>query len=717
MKRALVLALAVGLTLGVVSATPAAAANPVITVDLGTSTGSVTDGSSGFLYGLANSGIPTNSVVAALHPDSTAQMAPGGTQHPNGDALQVAPQFVSDGGKNILIYMQDFYPTWPYPTPGITSYLTVVAAEATAVVADPNRSKYIYVPFNEPDQQWYAGNLAGLETDWKLVYQKIRSIDPTARIAGLNYSGYNAADYANFLSYAKANNVLPDVTTWHELGNSFFTNWYTNYSSYRAAETSLGISPRPIYIDEYGRSSGDLGIPGNLIQYMARFENSKVHGNLAFWTDSGSLNDLVAADSSNRVTGGWWLYKWYGELTGNTVAVSPPTQTGSLQALATYDASKQQARIILGGSLNPTDVYSTDVAVKHIPAALGSTVHATVWGVDSSGTAVSTGPYVVSEGNYAVSSGTTTLTLTGLKALSAYEVIITPNTATNTIVANRYEAEYASISGSAVVAPAGTDTGYSGTGFVEGYGASSNAGTTFVVNALSDGYYNVSLRYSAGPYAGAPAARTTQLVLNGTTLEDVALPGTTNWSTWNTVTTKLYLQSGINRISYDAYTTDDSDAINIDDIDVAATTGTVGSYEAESSANTLAGTAVVTANAGASGGKYVGYIGLGSGNTLTFNGVTAATAGTYDLVIQYANDEFSTGGAGYNTNSVNRYADISVDGGASARLYFRVTGSWSTFLTAVIPLHLNAGSNTVKLSNAAAYAPDIDKISVAAVVG
>jgi hypothetical protein len=716
MKRAWVLGIAACLLLVGLPAAPAAAANPVITVDLGSSTGSVTDGSTGFLYGLANNGIPTDSVVAALHPDSTAQMAPSGTQHPNGDALQVAPQFVRDGGKNILIYMQDYYTTWPYPNPGISSYLTVVAAEATAVVADPNRSKYIYVPFNEPDQQWYAGNLAGLEADWKLVYQKIRSIDPTARIAGLTYSAYSATDYANFLSYAKTNGVLPDVTTWHELQNSFFTNWYSNMSSYRAAETSLGISARPIYIDEYGRSSGDLGIPGNLVQYMARFENSKVHANLAFWTDSGSLNDLVAANSSNQVTGGWWLYKWYGELTGNTVAVTPPTQNGSLQALGSYDAAKKQARIILGGSLNPTDVFSTDVHVTNVPAALGSTVHATVWGVDSSGTATSSGPYVVSEGNYAVTGGGTTITLTGLKALSAYQVIITPNTATNTIVANRYEAEYASLSGTAKVTY-GTNTGYSGTYFVEGYGASSTAGTNFVVNAASDGYYNVSLRYSAGAYTGAPANRTTQLVLNGTAVANVALPGTANWNTWNTVTTKLYLQAGINRISYDAYTSDDSDAINIDYIDVAATTGTVGAYEAESASNTLAGTAVVASSTGASGGKYVGYIGLGSGNTLTFNGVTAASAGTYDLVIQYANDEFSTGGAGYNTNSINRYTDISVNGGASSRLFYRITGSWSTFRTTVIPVQLNAGSNTVKLSNAAAYAPDIDKLSVAAVVG
>ena len=86
-------------------------------------------------------------------------------------------------------------------------------------------------------------------------------------------------------------------------------------------------------------------------------------------------------------------------------------------------------------------------------------------------------------------------------------------------------------------------------------------------------------------------------------------------------------------------------------------------------------------------------------------------------MIQYANDEHSTGGAGYNTNSINRYAELSVNGGISSRLYFRVTGSWSTFLTAVIPVHLDAGTNTVTLSNAAANAPYIDKLTVAALVG
>ncbi|WP_349903503.1 carbohydrate-binding protein [Parafrigoribacterium humi] len=74
-------------------------------------------------------------------------------------------------------------------------------------------------------------------------------------------------------------------------------------------------------------------------------------------------------------------------------------------------------------------------------------------------------------------------------------------------------------------------------------------------------------------------------------------------------------------------------------------------------------------------------------------------------------------GVGYNTNSINRYADISINSGATTRLCFRATGSWSSFLTGVVPVHLNAGSNSIKFSNSTAYAPDIDKVSIAAQLG
>ncbi|MBV1855210.1 carbohydrate-binding protein [Catellatospora tritici] len=716
-RRAQSALVALAVAAGVFAAAPSAHAASQFTVDLSVNTGALRYGATGFLYGLGDEGIPNQVMLSTLKPRVTAQKAPDGLQHPNGDALKIAPMWKRVGGGDIQIYMQDIYQQWPYENLGINDYLAKVDTMVRKVVADPNRSSYVYVPFNEPDGIWYQNNVNGLAADWKLVYDKIRSIDATARIAGPNFASYRAADMRTFMTLAKNNNALPHVTTWHELGNDFFTSWDAHLADYRDIESDLAISQRPVSINEYARSSGDLGVPGNLVQYVARFENSKVDGCLAYWTTAGGLNDLVTRNS--QATGGWWLYKWYGELTGNTVGVTPPSPSSSLQGLAALDAAKKQARVILGGNNPASGTYDTNVVVKGFGAAsyLGTSVHAMVFGVDTTGLNASSGQYLVTEGDFTVSGGQITVPLTGLKGTSAYQVVITPNKDTTTAGSTtRYEAEYAALSGSAQVAY-GTNTGYSGTYFTEGYGASSNASTKFVVTAATDGYYNVGLRYSAGPLTGAPANRSIRLRLNGVDLATPALPGTANWNTWNTVTTKVFLTAGINQIEVNAYTGDDADAINVDYLDVVATTGTITAYQAESSANTRSGTAAVGSNTAASGGQYVGFVGNGAGNTLRFNNVTVSAAGRYRMVVTYANGELGAGATNYNSNIVDRYADISVNGAAAKRSYFRNTLGWSNFRTTVVDVDLAAGANTITFANAAAYAPDLDLIQIAAPVG
>ncbi|RVX41625.1 carbohydrate binding protein with CBM6 domain [Nonomuraea polychroma] len=709
-------ALAAALVISVLPATPGAAAPSQLVVDLATQTGALRYGATGFLYGLGDEGIPNETMLAALKPQVTAQKAPDGLQHPNGDALKIAPMFKRAGGRDIQIYMQDIYKQWPYENLGINDYLAKVDTMTRKVVADPYRTSYVYVPFNEPDQIWYSGNLTGFLNDYKTVYQRIRSIDPGARIAGPNFASYRSADLRRFMTFARDNNVLPDVTTWHELGDDFFTGWHEHYADYRAIESSLGISPRQISINEYGRFSGDLGVPGNLVQFVAKFENSKVDGCLAYWTTAGGLNDLVTRN--NQATGGWWLYKWYGELTGTTVAVTPPAPGGSLQGVAALDPAKKQARVIFGGNNPASGTYDTNLVVKGIPSSLGGTVHATVWGVDTTGLNASPGPYRVSESDYAASGGQITIPLTGLKGTSAYHVVITPDKDLSQAASpQRYEAEYAALAGSARVTY-GPNTGYSGTSFAEGYGASTTASTKFVVSAPADGYYAIALRYSAGPYSGAPATRSVRMRLNGADLTTVTLPGTADWNTWNTVTTKVFLTAGINRVDVNAYASDDRDAVNIDYIDVTPTTGTITSYQAESSANTLSGAARVASNSAASGGAYVGYIGAGAANTLRFNNVTVPAAGRYRMVVTYANGELGEGATNYNSNIVDRYADISAGGGAPVRHYFRNTLGWSNYRTTVVDVVLAAGANTITFGNASAgYAPDIDLIQIAAPLG
>ncbi len=710
-KKIFVLILCIAMLLSLIPDSISFAAQQLV-VDLSVNTGEIKYGASGFLYGMGSEGVPTDNVLQPLNPHTAAQKAPDGLQHPNGDALKIAPQFVRNGGKYIQIYMQDIYQNWPYENLGINDYLDKVDSIVRKVVADPYRDSYVYVPFNEPDGIWYGSNITALCNDWKLVYDKIRSIDPTGKIAGINYAAYNNSHYTTFMSFAKNNNCLPDIITWHELQNNFFTDWYTHVSNYRAIETGLGISPRPICINEYARSSGDLGVPGNLVQWMTRLENSKVEGCLAYWTIAGSLNDLVT--QNNKATGGWWLYKWYGELTGNTVQVTPPTQNGSLQGLAAHDSAKKQARIIFGGSPNSTDVFSTDVVVKGFPSYFGNSVRVTLWEIDNTGTNPSNGPVFKQEGDYTISNGQILVPVTNMKALSAYQMIVTPNVDLSSAnVSNRYEAEYAKITGTANITS--YESGYSGTGYSQGYGSTNNASTNFVVTAANDGYFDVTLRYSAGSYSGAPASRNLRMVINGGLYTDVTCNQTANWSAWANVTTRVFLQAGINRLDFKAFTADESDCVNIDYIDVTPASGTITNYEAEASGNTLSGTAVRENDSAASGGQYVGWLGNGSANTLQFNNVNVPAAGTYRMLVQFANAE-KIGQHSYNNNIVDRYATVTVNGGTEKGYYFYNTLEWNTYRTTVIDVTLNAGDNTIKFGSTNGYAPNIDKISIAAPV-
>jgi hypothetical protein len=113
---------------------------------------------------------------------------------------------------------------------------------------------------------------------------------------------------------------------------------------------------------------------------------------------------------------------------------------------------------------------------------------------------------------------------------------------------------------------------------------------------------------------------------------------------------------------------------------------------------TLAGGAVVSTCSTCYGGDKAGYVGEGGTVTVT---VTVPTAGTYPVTLVYC-DGSSTG----------RQADISVNGGAATLLSFTPTGSFTTIGAMTVSETLNAGTNTIELSNPSAYAPDFNEIIV-----
>lgn len=134
---------------------------------------------------------------------------------------------------------------------------------------------------------------------------------------------------------------------------------------------------------------------------------------------------------------------------------------------------------------------------------------------------------------------------------------------TATPAAGTYQAEAAALSGGAKV---NTDhTGFSGTGFVDGYWTQ-GAATAFTVNVQAAGTRNVTLRYGNGN----ASPQTLSLYVNGAKIRQTSLPNLPNWDTWGTKTEALNLNAGNNIITY-KFDAGDSANVNLDQITVADT--------------------------------------------------------------------------------------------------------------------------------------------------
>ncbi|RZQ61200.1 family 16 glycoside hydrolase [Amycolatopsis suaedae] len=127
-----------------------------------------------------------------------------------------------------------------------------------------------------------------------------------------------------------------------------------------------------------------------------------------------------------------------------------------------------------------------------------------------------------------------------------------------------YEAERAALSGGAGVA---TDhSGYTGTGFVDGYGTQ-GAGTAFTVTVPKAGNYNAGLRFSNGPNPPGMGTKSVSVHVNGTKVRQIRLASTGNWDTWATQPETLQLAAGENTITY-RHDEGDTGHVNLDNLTV-----------------------------------------------------------------------------------------------------------------------------------------------------
>ncbi|MCX3062291.1 RICIN domain-containing protein [Streptomyces beihaiensis] len=395
----------------------------------------VTHVATGSLYGLADDATPADGLVGALRPNTFVQMAPGGSQLPNGepkpagDALVVAPK-AARAGAEVVVRMPDWYPNFPYKWVSWSDWLSAVDQQVTSVRSSGATDIAAYELWNEPDWTWDTTDAGPFDAGWARTYKEVRSKDASTPIQGPSYSTWNLNRMTTFLTDAEADGTVPDVISWHELQGA--QNIAADVAAYRSLESRLGISPRPISIEEYGKPA-EMGDSGALIGYAAKFERAGVHdAELAFWNHYGTLGDTLT-DTGGSPNGSYWTYKWYGEMSGNMLVTTPPAQTG-MDGLASLDGSGDRISVLAGGCTG-----SCAVTVKGLSSlpAFGGRVHVKLeYSPDAGRTTASSGPITISEADYTVSGGAVTVPVT-MNASDGYHLVIAPS-GTSTSLAGRY---------------------------------------------------------------------------------------------------------------------------------------------------------------------------------------------------------------------------------------------------------------------------------------
>ncbi|WP_018930459.1 family 16 glycoside hydrolase [Gracilibacillus lacisalsi] len=139
-----------------------------------------------------------------------------------------------------------------------------------------------------------------------------------------------------------------------------------------------------------------------------------------------------------------------------------------------------------------------------------------------------------------------------------------------------HEAEEATLRGSADVDS--EHNGYSGWGFVDGFG-SVGASATFTVEVDRAGTHPVRLRYANGPNP-FEGTKTVSVLVNGNEQEPWALKSTGDWQSWATVTRPMRLETGTNTITL-RYDEDDDGNVNLDALKVGGRPDVCGDQEYE----------------------------------------------------------------------------------------------------------------------------------------
>lgn len=512
---------------------------------------------SGGLVALKDGTTPSANLASALHPKVYTQVVDGAHQISNGQSSpggyfsDVAPTAHKAGAK-IEIRLADYLSGWPYKFTNMDDWLKMVDKTMQTTKNSPYKNDiYGYEIFNEPNGSYESfdesndhqpANSTGNKTPakwgsfytlWDKTVAHIKAVDPNAKVIGPSLYKWDSTWMKNFLAHCKKTtvtvngkkvSVMPDYIAWH-IGNDG-KDVEASAKALAQIEQELGISTKiPININEYG-TRDELAVPGNMVHYMQSFENipNLDSACMSYWFNYGRLNNLLT--DQQKPNGGYWLYKWYGDMDGNMVKTSTDqTPSSDLASVANANDSGK-TNVIFGGKSGDTTINVNGLSsAKYTTNTAKITVSKTPWyGVDS---AVS-GPTVVEQGTVPVKDGKISVPVKNIETTSGYQLQVTPSSTTNsqtdlqTIQPKdtdpiHLEAEDGQLLGGVTLATAS----YASARQYIHHVKSTGQGVKLTFNAPKDGQYKLEIGYGRGDAKTSKATAAETLNINGTVLKDV----------------------------------------------------------------------------------------------------------------------------------------------------------------------------------------------------
>ncbi len=566
---------------------------PTLEVDASVSSGEVSSRASGFLYGIAQNGVPDAAMVESIDISSVSQKVIDGLQHPIGDVDQAAGML--ENCDYITVYLQDAFDTWYYCWQEIGDLRAAGTYDCEKFVRErfhplveqsilklrdkEYADRLVICPYNEADNAvWFgtpsedgtwmmfddAAKLRFYEA-WKETYTLIHSLYPEAVIGGPGYCDYDKYEISHFLTYCKQNNCLPDIMIYHELGEKSSLFWQDHIDEYRTIEKELGIPELPIIITEYG-TMFECGAPADMLKYVTCIEKSGAYANAAYWRLANNLCDTAA--DNNSPNSNWWLFRWYADMDGSLlkskiIDVLHADFENAIKynydrfhykgftGIASLTNDKNQIDVICGGC-----DYTSGISFKNLNKTnLSKKLNIKIECVYYEGlSGIVNSPILVSEYTASPVFGKLRVDIENPDPSAVYHIVITGSTDNkedyhNTNLPVRYEFEEGILSGHSYT----YDSAYATTGLQNGMvGGLENDGDSVTVNfdVPESGYYDLKIIYGNSNDGATPDDRIDSealMTLDGIT-ETLSFRNTIKSEYTDKITLVRYLEKGSHAI-------------------------------------------------------------------------------------------------------------------------------------------------------------------------